>query len=426
MNKRLQLTASGLIPLIMLVSASVASADVVVSGEAKAYSSAAAQLQVSVEARGGDGAASGAVHYTRLTPGGSPELELDMSVSCIWVSEDAQRVVMAGPADITSNSRSATVGEWFVVAIQKKPAEKERVRALFATQREAAAKCAGGETAFPAIVDSGGFTITNDDAGAAPRNTNIDPDIVGGSRDFPLPDPGIDIDRSFNGSGTSGGSNTSRCAAHYRFDGNLEDSTGNDHDAIMVDLDRLPTGQPGEYTDGKRGSALHLTGDSVAVSTLDLHFEACPKITVTAWVMLKSEPTQQMTVLSTGYGSGPRLAIAKSNMSAWGGVNEIRTRSRDWVPPVGEWLPVVATWDYEMGTHTLYIDGTPLKEGLGNYSREPQQDLWIGAYAYGSKLMNIASDILVDDLRVYDRILDATGISAALADELSVAQCDCN
>lgn len=400
-----------------------ASAEVTVTGEAKAYSSQISRLQLSVNASGGDGAASGSAQYTRLTGEGSPELELDMPVSCMWVADDAQRVVMAGPATVTSNPRSAAVDEWFVIALQKKPAEKERIRTLFATQREATAKCANGETLFPAIVDSGGFEITQGEAGQSNllgtgRHVNIDPDRVGGSRDFPLPDPGLNIDAKAS----------LRCSAYFPFNGSLEDSTGNGHDAMMVGLDRLPTGSPAQFQRGKFGQALRLSGDSVAVAPLDLHFDDCPTVTISAWVHLLSEPPGQIAIVSTGYGAGPRLALSKSNASAWGGANEIRTRSRDWAPETGVWFPIVAVWDYESGTHTLYTRGNEgaLTEELGNYSREPQQDLWIGAYAYGSTLLNVATDILIDDLRVYDRILGSDEISAALAGTLPVgSDCDC-
>lgn len=404
-------------------------ADVTVSGEAKAYSSQVSRLQLSVNASGGDGIASGSAQYTRLTAGGAPELELDMPVSCMWVADDAESVVMAGPATVTSNPRSAAVDEWFVIALQKRPAEKERIRTLFATQREAAAKCASGETLFPAIVDSGGFEITQGESGQSNmlgtgRDVDIDPDRVGGSRDFPLPVPALGA----GGAGESAAeASSSRCSAHFRFDGNLDDSTGGGHDAMMVDLDRLPTGSPAQFQSGKFGQALRLTGDSVAVAPLDLHFDDCPKVTISAWVHLLSEPSGQMTIVSTGYGAGPRLALTKSNASAWGGANEIRTRSRDWTPEVGMWFPIVAVWDYESGMHTLYMRGDDgaLTEELGNYSREPQQDLWIGTYAYGSSLMNVGADILIDDLRIYDRILQEGEIAAALEGDLPVASCDC-
>ena len=44
---------------------------------------------------------------------------------------------------------------------------------------------------------------------------------------------------------------------------------------------------------------------------------------------------------------------------------------------------------------------------LGEFGRAPQQELWVGTYAYNQTLMGSATGVRVGDVRVYGEILDA-------------------
>ena len=218
-----------------------------------------------------------------------------------------------------------------------------------------------------------------------------------------------------------------RCEAHFPFDGDLADTSGNGNHAILTDTSTSwnPLNVNGDYETGRFGQALRLDGSQVAIAPVDLHFDDCPTLTISLWVRFDSPPEEGIQFLSTGYGAGPRLGASKTTLSAWGGSNEIRAPGGT-APEVGKWVPVVATWDYTAGVHTLHWPDGQMQESLKTYARPPQQDLYIGAYAYGTTFMGIARDLLIDDIRVYSRVLDASEIAALQAGNApAIGDCNC-
>ena len=225
-----------------------------------------------------------------------------------------------------------------------------------------------------------------------------------------------------------GDAHARNCFAWFPFDGSLADASGNHHDGLLTDIENTPLDSPGEYTEGKFGQALKLDGSSVVVAPLDLYSQTCPKITIVAWIRLDGSTRALQAIYSTGFGPGPRAAATWTNLSAWGGTNEIRTPGGN-APAVGEWFPIVAVWDFRAGRHSLHWPGGDMEEDLGESSRLPAQDFWIGAYSYNATLMNLATEMSIDDVRVYGYTLDPSEIGAALRGEpppVPGPSCDCD
>ena len=199
------------------------------------------------------------------------------------------------------------------------------------------------------------------------------------------------------------------CDAHFAFDGDLADSGGNALNGQFVDSSGEPIERLGEFLPGKIGQALRFDGETIILSDLNLQTETCPQVSITAWVYLQDFPGGSHTLLSTGHGRGPRMAVSNTNLSAWGGKNEIRASQA--VRP-GIWIFVAGVWDYTAGVHRLYWRHRSQEEPLGESNRPPQEGLWIGAYAYGSTMMGRASWILIDDLQVHGRALSEEELHA--------------
>lgn len=203
--------------------------------------------------------------------------------------------------------------------------------------------------------------------------------------------------------------NAGPCDAHFTFDGSLADTGGSGNDGQFIDASGEPIDMSGEFVPGKIGQALRLDGETTVFSELDLQTETCPQVSVTAWVFLEGFPKHSHGLISTGFGRGPRLAANSTNLSSWGGSNEIRAGLA--IRP-GIWIFIAGVWDYSAGVHRLYWRHRSMEEALGESKRPPQEGFWIGAYAYGSKMMNRANGILIDDLRVHGKALTEDEVHA--------------
>jgi hypothetical protein len=71
---------------------------------------------------------------------------------------------------------------------------------------------------------------------------------------------------------------------------------------------------------------------------------------------------------------------------------------------IQKWMNVAAVVDRERNTTSLYLDGVKVDEAeLQMGSIDPTKDMLIGAYDYGDRI--VSGNILMDDLRIYDRPL---------------------
>lgn len=190
------------------------------------------------------------------------------------------------------------------------------------------------------------------------------------------------------------------CNAYFTFDGNLADTGGNGYDGTMIGKKGvLATPQ---FSDGKFGQALQLTGDSAMRAFVDLHFDTCPQVTITAWVQYSGEVSGTKNIVSTGFGNGPGIRSVGSSLNLSGTANGIWQTNG--IRQGAGWMFVAGVYDYEAGTYTLYSRGRSMNAKIGSSRKVPEEAIWVGALNDG--LAGAASNVLIDDLRIYGRALD--------------------
>lgn len=213
------------------------------------------------------------------------------------------------------------------------------------------------------------------------------------------------------------------CDAHFRFDGNLEDAGANAYHGELVVSGGEPSPNPAQYAPGKFGQALVLDGETVMFSPLNLQTETCPQVTISGWVYLEQHPPNNYLV-STGYGRGPKLLVRDHHYSTYAGSDEIRVHS---AVRQGQWIFLAATWDYEAGVQRAHWRHRFEEETFQEQTRPPQDGFWVGGNAYFTSLNSIAKGVLLDDLRVWGRVLTEQELrEVQAAGDPSLTACDCD
>lgn len=195
------------------------------------------------------------------------------------------------------------------------------------------------------------------------------------------------------------------CDAYFAFDGGLQDKGGNSYHGEMIGKEGA-VATP-RFVEGKFGQALQLDGTSAMRSFIDLHFETCPQVTVTAWI--RSTATKRkgsQYLVSSGSGSGPGLRSLGTNLTLNGTANGIIQANA--IRPNAGWMFIAGVYDYEKGSYTLHWRSRSVEKELGNNVRAPEEALWVGAFNDG--LAGPATDILIDDLRIQGRALSTNEI----------------
>lgn len=191
-----------------------------------------------------------------------------------------------------------------------------------------------------------------------------------------------------------------RCNAHFTFDGNVRDSGGNAHHGLVI----MAGGGTGKatYVEGKSGQALLLDGTSAVRASVDLDQEACPQVTVTAWIKIgQTLPTGRGRLISTGSGHGPGLTAAGESLILNGTANGIYARKA--IRANSDWMFIAGVFDYTNGLYRLQWRNRSESKPIGSNPRRPDDALWIGAFNDG--MSEAASGIAIDDVRVYGKAL---------------------
>lgn len=191
----------------------------------------------------------------------------------------------------------------------------------------------------------------------------------------------------------------SSCDAWYRFDRDLSDASGNGYEGTMFGRDGAAA-EPG-FGAGISGQALHLDGAAALRAYLDLHYDSCPQVTLTAWVRIDSKnPEETAYVLSTGvpgiglYYSGRSVVLTGSGngLSHREGLRDDRA-----------WFFVAGVYDFDAGTYRLYFRNRIREGSLPSKPREPEDVIYIGTR--GDSLANTARDLYLDEVRIFGRAL---------------------
>ncbi|WP_402464364.1 LamG-like jellyroll fold domain-containing protein [Isoptericola aurantiacus] len=175
------------------------------------------------------------------------------------------------------------------------------------------------------------------------------------------------------------------------------------------------------FADGRDGAAtaLHLDGVDGFAATEDAVVDTQASYTVSAWVSLDRLPdTYWGTILGQETSNGTSAFFLQANRDgqfAFSYDGEPRAIS-DVDPVLGQWYHVTGVRDAEARTLTLYVNGEqvgessvcggfdatgPLTIGRGQWSGDPV-DFWPGS---------------IDDVRTFDRALDADEVAAVMAGE---------
>ena len=203
--------------------------------------------------------------------------------------------------------------------------------------------------------------------------------------------------------------------AHWEFDGNSDDSSGNGYNATENgDL---------AYTDGRFGQALDLENDRaylVVENNVDIQLKSTDSYTVSVHVF----PTDTMhgDILYHGLGCStwaswfigmqgaePDAALVPDSFvfgvrtSNGGAYTGISAKAGS-----GEWIHVAAT--YDGGTLTLYVDGEEIDSlNTGDAPYDSQEVLQIGGdLGCGGRSWYTG---LLDDVRLYNRALSKAEIA---------------
>lgn len=176
----------------------------------------------------------------------------------------------------------------------------------------------------------------------------------------------------------------------------------------------------GSWTSGKRGGATSLNGTSnyIYVSTsTDFEIKSVSQepFTVSAWVKPTQSPADSQSIFSIGTTDFNSISmaldldeklylVASNNGSSWG-INNKSTNS----VPLNQWSFVTFTRSVA-GLYTYYINGVDAGGSFTNAS-----DLFVNANSVkiGAHYRNLAGYYfggLLDDIRIYNRVLSVTEI----------------
>lgn len=207
--------------------------------------------------------------------------------------------------------------------------------------------------------------------------------------------------------------------AYYPFDANANDmSIHNNHGIVKgatLTEDRFGNADHAYYFDGY--------DDHIVISDTDILSPVNQKLSIAVWV--KVYPPYNRFILYKGsntYNREYAMGIHADSLSSFqinnqGGynLNQFGVHSESKVEE-GKWFHITGTWD---GTNCkIYINGiyenmtTPVVT-IGNFN----SDLYIGTY--GGEINQYAINAVIDDIRIYNRVLSDSEINYLYSHNLS-------
>lgn len=196
------------------------------------------------------------------------------------------------------------------------------------------------------------------------------------------------------------------CEAWFPFDGSLADASGNGFDGDMIAAEgETPTPR---FVEGRNGQALELSGTSAMRAFIDLHRDRCPKVTISAWLLVDPTVSGTRFVVSSGNPQSPGFRISGGTLTANGPANGMS--ESDVFRPRAGWTFVAAVYDVEAGRYRLHWRTRSSEKPLPERWREPEDALWVGAML--DRLSHPAAGVVIDDLRITGRALNAEQLRA--------------
>ncbi len=215
---------------------------------------------------------------------------------------------------------------------------------------------------------------------------------------------------------------TEGLVAYWDFNGNsgdtAKDVSENGHDGTLI-------GGTERTKDGKYGGALEFNGIDSEVD-VPYHEDLNPEVfTITAWANVASNGTGHRAVVSSradfpqrGYifYCTPPNQPPGNIWEFWIGAGE-----HSWKPVRGpevtfdEWDHLAGT--YADGNHKFYVNGEYIGEENFDISVNPDEEFLIGAGANETPSHNYRFLGLIDEVRLYDRVLTEDEIAAVMDSE---------
>ena len=192
--------------------------------------------------------------------------------------------------------------------------------------------------------------------------------------------------------------------AHYPFENDTMDSSGNGLDGMVI-------GDP-EFVDGVEGMALDFNGDDyVDCGTNDELNNLSDAMTVSAWINIRSVTTTWMVMVNKGETAwrlgvnGDTTAIHYGFTGGDRGWQQANTATE---LNIGEWYHVAATYDTSVGAQ-VYLDGVmdasnPDPDGVATN----EMPLLLGE---NPEATGRFFDGVLDEVKIYNRALSAEEIS---------------
>jgi hypothetical protein len=205
---------------------------------------------------------------------------------------------------------------------------------------------------------------------------------------------------------------------HYPFDGNYNDTSGHNHNA-------MPNGSP-SFVAGQIGQAVAVDDNNgnydnvILGDPTDYQFTAGTQFSVAFWVNYTGEPGDNPMICDNYYSTGnPGWVLADSAWDDGGGHLEVTISGDDFVVSTnvindGNWHHVAMTADLVNGNAVFYIDGVEVKAAT-----VPTGSVYIGfATVVGSDGTGTypgfrnAGQYYIDDLGIWRRLLTQSDVTA--------------
>ena len=202
----------------------------------------------------------------------------------------------------------------------------------------------------------------------------------------------------------SGTAHAGPCDAHFTFDGNLSDASGNGYDGRLIGKGGGAATDPASYGEGRNGQALLLSGVYAVRAPVDLSKEVCPQITVAAWVKMDDDPTKGTQDIFSSGRNGPRFDRVGTHLEVRSGDQRelVSNGLRG-----GRWEFIATVIDQEAGKMTVYWRQRSFERDMKPVGTK-SPDIWIGAL--DDDLRNPVLAGAIDDVRIYGQLLTADQI----------------
>ena len=196
------------------------------------------------------------------------------------------------------------------------------------------------------------------------------------------------------------------CDAFFSFDDDLKDASGNGFDGQM--LNKKGNAVAPKFVIGRTGKALQLGDYAVMRTYMDLHYDRCPRVTITAWLKVDTSHKRSRSIISTGSGHGPGIRASGTSIVLNGPKNGLRAKNV--IRDDNDWFFVAGVWNFAGDTYTLFWRTRKVDGVIRANHKEPEEALWVGAK--NDRLATPARGVIIDDLRVIGRDLTVEEIEA--------------